>query len=516
MTIPFRFRTVRFGATVLLFITMGQLAHAQSDLDVFIGPRMERDEDLGRSLGSDDELFYTLRTVEEKKGRTGFIDGWSRETLSKVFSTPLEVPVVNAEVFSVHEVIVGDRGLQLFYSFHSREDGRVVLAMAALDQQGRMVGDAQELIEVPAAKKRTTQRFIVNHDNRSGMTLILNTDLVHPDNTFGWFEPVLQVITMDGEGKVRGNSPLTIGTTGHCIFRDFTADGNGNAYLRVSHFKGKKEECQNAVFTIPAGGGAGTRWCLPEPPKDLDYRDDNGFYYDHHGVVTYVAPLADPNQYEDVRGFALRGVVVQTFDEQSAQRTLDRTHLFVASYPAGQNNKPGEHEMSNCNIMDISFQPDGKLNFYGSESFAKVGSGGENSFWGLRLDLETGFEKPWGCGAQRQYAFYPNQESLFNFHVTQLGGVDHLLANEVRSNVGKACANMEDWNKQNANGDKTTPCYAVLSGDAEIGPRQRLTTDALGTTQYFRRVNYAPNEEEIISVTSDSGRYLVRLRSAKD
>ncbi|MBK9513670.1 MAG: hypothetical protein IPO05_08585 [Flavobacteriales bacterium] len=182
MTIPFRFRTVRFGATVLLFITMGQLAHAQSDLDVFIGPRMERDEDLGRSLGSDDELFYTLRTVEEKKGRTGFIDGWSRETLSKVFSTPLEVPVVNAEVFSVHEVIVGDRGLQLFYSFHSREDGRVVLAMAALDQQGRMVGDAQELIEVPAAKKRTTQRFIVNHDNRSGMTLILNTDLVHPDN----------------------------------------------------------------------------------------------------------------------------------------------------------------------------------------------------------------------------------------------------------------------------------------------------------------------------------------------
>ena len=171
--------------------------------------------------------------------------------------------------------------------------------------------------------------------------------------------------------------------------------------------------------------------------------------------------------------------------------------------------------MHNCNIMDISFQPDGQLNFYGSESFAKVNSGGENSFWGVKLDLEAGFDRPWGCGAQRQYAYYANQESLFNYHVTQLNGVDYLIANEVRTNVGKSCASMEDWNKQNANGDKTTPCYAVLSGGSEVGPRQRFTTDALGTTQYFRKVNHHTNEEEILSVTSDDGRYLVRLRSAK-
>ncbi len=486
---------------------------AQGELDVFVGPRMEKNRDLGHSLGSDEDLFYLLRTEQEKDGKRGFIDGWSRETLERVFSTPLQVPVVNAESFNVHEVIVGEKGLQLFYSFHSRTDGRVVLAMAALDQQGEMVGQAQELMEEPAAKKKTTQRFIVSHDKRSGMTVLLNAQTVHPENS-AWFEPVMQVLTMDGSGQVRANSQITVGESGHCIFRDFTVDANGNAYLRIDHFKGKKDECPKLVLTVPASGGAFKKWCLPEPPRGLDYRDNNGFYFDAAGNITYVAPFADPSQYEDVKGYALRGVVVQSFDKESAERTLEKTHLFKRSYP--KPDKPGsksDAEMHNCDIMDISFQPDGKLNFYGAESFAKIGSGGENSFWGVRLDLEAGFEAPWGCGAQRQYSYYSGQESLFNYHVTQLKGVDYLMANEVRTNVGKTCSSMEDWNKQNANGDKTTPCYAVLSEGDAIGPRQRFTTDGLGTTQYFRQVNYHTNEEEILSVTSDDAKYLVRLRS---
>lgn len=507
-TAPF----LRFLSALALSLPFVASVHAQAELDVFTGPRMDKDTDMGRSLGSDDELFYTLRTVEEKDGRRGFIDGWSRETLEKVFTTPLEVPVVNAESFSVHEVIVGDKGLQLFYSFHSREDGRVVLAMAALDQEGALVGNAQELMVEPAAKKKTTQRFIVSHEKRSGMTILLNVNLVHPENTGGWFEPSMQVLTMDGAGQLRANTRVVLGESGHCIFRDITADASGNAYLRVDHFKSK--DCMKAVITVPASGGGFKKWCMPEPPKGLDYRDNNGFYFDHAGGVTYVAPFADPNQYEDVKGYALRGVVVQSFDK-GAERILEKTYLFKASYPKGSNNDPGKHEMHNCDIMDISFQPDGKLNFYGAESFAKIGSGGENSFWGVKLDLEVGFDKPWGCGAQRQYAYYPGQESLFNYHVTQLKGTDYLLANEVRGNVGKPCTGMEDWNKQNANGDKTTPCYAVLSEGASIGPRQRFTTDALGTTQYFRKVNYHTNQEEILSVTSDDARYLVRLRSAK-
>lgn len=486
---------------------------AQGELEVFVGPRMPKDEDMGSSLGSDDDLFYTLRTVEEKDGRRGFIDGWSRSDLTKVFSVPLEVPVVNATVFSVQEVIVGDEGLQLFYSFHSRDDGRVVLAMATVDQQGALVGQAQELMVEPAERKNTAQRFIVHHEKRSGMTVVLNARNTHPTVTT-YFENDMKVLTLDGAGRVRANAPLLVGGSGYCIIKSISADANGNAYIRIDQVKGAKE-CEDMVFTVAAEQGTAKKWCLPELPKGLDFRDSQNFEFAPDGSVTCVAPFSNPNQNEGLLGYELRGVVVMSFDQVTTERTLERTHLFKESYPEPA--KPGSkspREMKNCNIMDISFQPDGQLNFYGAESFAKIGSGGENSFWGVKLDLEQGFGLPWGCQAQRQYVYYPGQESLFNYHVSQIGGTDYLFANEMRTNVGKVCASMEEWNKQNTNGDKTTPCYAVLSDGNVIGPRQRFTTDGLGPTQYFRRVNHHTNEEEILSVTTDEGRYLVRLRSA--
>ena len=487
---------------------------AQPQLDVMIGERMDKDTDLGRSLGCDDAVFYTLRTVTEKGDRSAFIDGWSRTTLAKLFTKPLQVPVVNAEVFSVHEVIVGDEGLQLFYSFYSKQDGRRVLAMAHFNQQGEMMGNATELIVEPAAKEKHARQFLIDHNEESGMTVILNLKLANPVDNNSVYESDMDVLTMDGSGSIRAHKSIKTGEWKNSWLRALSSDASGNAYLRFDCYGGGKGACDKFVVSVPAGEGKATNWCLPELPKGLEYRDRHGFYADPLGNISYVAPFADPNQWEEVKGYDLHGVVVQSFNKENAERTRDKIYRFKYSYPPKGSSKESK-VMSNSNLTDISFQPDGTLHFYGAESFAKVGSGGENSFWGLKLDLDAGFGKPWHCSAQRQYAIYPGQESLFNYAVFHLGGHDFLMANELRTNIGKPCSAMEDWSKAGANGDKTVPAYACLSDNGAIGPRQRLSSDALGSTQYYRKLLVKRGEEYIISITSDQGRYLARLRAAQ-
>jgi len=499
---------------VLMALFVCPTLRAQPLLDVMLSERMDKDTDIGRALGCDDEVFYTLRTVTEQGERSAFIDGWSRTTLTKLFTTPLQVPVVNAEVFSVHEVIVGDEGLQLFYSFYSKEDARRVLAMARFNQEGKIVGSATELIVEPATKEKQAREFLIDHNEESGMTLILNVKLYNPVDPRSEFESEMHVLTMDGAGNIKADQTISTGEWKRSWLKALSSDANGNAFLRFDCFSGGKGACNKIVVSVPAGEGKAAIWCMPELPKGLEYRDKHGFYVDPLGSVSYVAPFANPNQWETVSGYDLEGAVVQSFSVENGERTLDKIYRFKHNYPSKSSGKE-DKVMKNSNLTNISFQPDGTLNFYGAESFAKVGSGGENSFWGLKLDLDAGFGKPWNCEAQRQYVIYPGQESLFNYAVFHLGGNDFLMANELRTNIGKPCSAMENWTKAGANGDKTVPAYACLSDNGAVGPRQRLGSDALGSTQYYRVLLEKRGVEYIIVITSDEGRYLARLRAVK-
>ena len=133
-----------------------------------LGSAVDLEYDQMYILGHDNDMVYVFRTMIEKKNTVAYIDGYSQKTLSRVFSNPLNVPVVNAEEFNVHQTVSIDDGVRVYYSFYSKKDDMKRVAAINIGKDGKPMGNAQELMRIDAKSEYRSGdiKFYFNKDTR--------------------------------------------------------------------------------------------------------------------------------------------------------------------------------------------------------------------------------------------------------------------------------------------------------------------------------------------------------------
>ena len=490
---------------ISIFTCFSQLCSYGQEPSIRVGPKLP-DGGTGRVVGMSNEYFYCLRVEQERRDDIGFIDGWSKETLTREFSEPLRVPVVNAEEFKVLEFVVGGGRIRMFYSFFSKADARVVLAVATLDDHGVMVGEAMELMAEPGAKENRAGRFMVLHDEEAATTIALYVKEETP-GVGGYYEPRIKLAAMDANGVVLFNREVDLGEWKSTELQDLAADKNGNVYLKVKHNgKARDGACSEPLLTFKSGTGEVHTYCAPTLDKNLMWCGYAGFVHRPDGSVCHVRTFGE------AWGARYHGIGLSGYDATTAERDFDKLHHFKGWYPADVKHKDKDpHFMTSVRFLDLSFLPDGDLCIYGDESLSKVGPSGEKSFWGLTLNIDEGFGSLWNCAMERKYSFSGAQANPFNTQVIELNGLHYLVANEIRENIGKTCGSLQDWKGVDASGDESVPAFVCMNDNGAFGPRTKLTPSDLGRDQYVSLLYASRGKEYLFRLFTDDGNYFVRL-----
>ncbi len=492
---------------VLLTCSFAFSVHAQK-LDVLVGSELEGDN-AHIAIGADAHKFYTLRMEREHGNNAGFLEGWSRETLDPVFSTPLQVPVKNAEEFRVLEFVAENGRIEVFYSFFSKADQRVVLAMARFDDTGHSTGDAVELMSQDGKHERSAGKFVIDHDRVSQVTTLLSLKLDKAWASNDHYEPDITVAALGAKGDLLFTKPIKVDEKQSFELESMISDAQGNVFLRVNLEKRSKDGCKKKF--IVAGPSAEEVTCSEDGPDGTTPLGFRGFLRDVSGMVHHV------HTYGEYRYLRSQGVVIADFDPGSGRMTKEKTHAFKHCFPPDEKCKPKETAyMQYCTSLDAAYQQDGSLVLYGLQ-FRGVVAVGEDGFWAVKLDPASGFGKPWSCEAERKYSVDANWETPFLTEVIHLTSGDYLIANEIKENLGKPCERLTSWKSVGPHNGKTVPAYIRMDNDGSFLTHEAILDKDYGKEQFVKllRSCSTPGEEYILLLTCDDRSRFVRMRNPR-
>lgn len=166
---------------------------------IFLSPVMDEGTVVGNSVRQNDSYYFALRIEEVQENRRGFIDTRSKADLSLVSSVPINVPLKNADSFSIEEIAVYGEQVLLFYSFFSKGDAKRTLAVADLDAITGDIGAPRVIHSEPGKRDYRTGEYHIEHHKENGSTTIV---IMRPSEGWvaaeiGFYSPEFEVINLD-------------------------------------------------------------------------------------------------------------------------------------------------------------------------------------------------------------------------------------------------------------------------------------------------------------------------------
>jgi|GEM_PF-6390126 len=242
--------------------------------DVFISERMSGETNFGRSVGHNDEFYFALRIENEDGGRRAYIDSRSKADLSLAHSIPVNVPLENAESFSIEELVFGDKDLLIFYSFFSKKDDQRTLAVSSLDGATGAVGGAHKVHSEPGKHESRTGKYLIEHHVGSGKTTVLIT---HPPEgriaaDYGYLSPEFEVIQLGTDLQVDHQGRGEMSDKPFNAVNSLFVSKSGDVYFLL--------ELKHKVASYDHSSGTTSRAEIPELTKEeLKIYGDHSYPY---------------------------------------------------------------------------------------------------------------------------------------------------------------------------------------------------------------------------------------------
>lgn len=416
---------------------------------------------MGTPIGMDQHHFYRLKIQDNKAGpgNIGFIDGWSRETLTRDFSRQLSMPVKNAEAFRFVGFSAEEGKLQVFYSFFSKENGRLVLAVASFDENGDPNEDAREIFSVDGKQEKRTGQFMVLTDPQVHLTAVFMVRSTQPlGQTDAMLEPAFTLTVLDRQLKPINQAQYEVpGCKGFTLLDVMLgADGSCAMVLNIvgATLKNNPTWCQSYNrYMLMDHNGKISELCAGNLSDYGEPRNLCRFIRDERGEPVFV------------RGERSQ-VYVARFngpDTLPIKTTIDPMEYGVSDY--------GLH------LLDAAYDGNGELQLVwlklaSDDRYANVRI--RKGYITAALSRNREYSPYKTCGAEQRFNLrYGSQQNLASL-VIHVGTHIYVVTSQLREDIGKRCEELTAWKRLSPLDEGLVLSYMCLDAGNDFGPFQQL------------------------------------------
>ncbi len=180
--------------------------------------------------GNDDENFYIVRTEKEKKNTLGYLEGYSRSTLQRIFSKQLSVPTKNANEFYLNDIVFTNDVIRVFYGFYSDTEKARFVVVADFDKTGKLTGKAVEISKAEGTENSSGNHYVF-YDKESANTLIFHTAMKKGYAANG-LKPEIEAMVIDNNLKTMWSKTVIMTRGKSFDWENVAIDKGGNLYIR--------------------------------------------------------------------------------------------------------------------------------------------------------------------------------------------------------------------------------------------------------------------------------------------
>jgi hypothetical protein len=423
--------------------------------------------------GFDNENYYIVRTViGSDLKRAGFLEGFSRTTMNKIFSTQLDVRAKNAENFALHQIVATEKGIRVFYSYYDKVENFRYAAITEYDKTGNAIGNMIE-IDRAAGTTMSSGEYSITYDKDSKNTLIIHTTARRGYDQFG-MKPNIKAMVIDNDLKTIWKKDILMTAAKAFDWNAIAIDKSGNFYMKG--YIVKKSVTGSYVAEFFSYNWKKDLVKEEELMDDVNIRNNGVFVYDNERNLFYTGMIGAKGIFE------VSGLYVAKFNTDDAGLVSQKINNF--NKPAPGEKKKAKTIYDNFGVSEVILDDDKQLRI----------SGHSTGKWYVEFRFDT-------AGELKSTNFFNSLQEIGQGVVALHKGTEAwYIYNDLPENLDKTDRKaLKEAIIRLFNKGIVQSCYAKLSGDTVV-EKKVLIPNQEGVVDYLWPKSFRISNQEVISM----------------